>query len=331
MARPIARVAVVGAGLMGHAIALACAKERLRVRLTDVNPRVLAEAATKIERVLAGLVKNRVLSGRAAAAASRRIDFSGSLAETVADAELVQESVQEDLAVKKRLFAELDRVCAADTILATNTSSIRIGELAAATRRPERVVGAHWFSPPYLMPVMEVVLGRATSRRTARRALEYARRLAKVPVLVKDTPGFVVNRIQMAMLNEAIDLVDRGVATAADVDAAVRIALGSRLSIFGPLCCNDLFVSKRTSLNLFAYLHAATGEDKFRPSGLLRRLVKAGDDGVFSGRGFFRYPGPSAATLARRDQALALLMRQLAQFERRNPFSGCFQPRRFAR
>jgi len=329
MARPIARIAVVGAGLMGHAVAVACAKEGLRVRLHDVDRRVLAAAGRKIERVLDTLVKNRVLSGRRAAAASRRIELASGLAEAVADAELVQESVQEDVAVKKRLFAELDRVCAVDTILATNTSSIRIGELAAATRSPERVVGAHWFSPAYLLPVMEVVLGRATSKRTARRAVDYARRLGKVPVLVRDTPGFVVNRIQMAMLNEAIDLVDRGVATAADVDAAVRIALGSRLSIFGPLCCNDIFVSKRTSLDLFAYLHAATGEDKFRPSGLLRRLVKAGDDGVFSGRGFFRYPGSTGATLARRDKALVLLMRQLARFDRRNPFSGCSQSRRF--
>jgi 3-hydroxybutyryl-CoA dehydrogenase len=331
MARPISRVAVVGAGLMGHAIALTCAKAGLRVRLTDVDRRVLAEAGRKIERVLATLVKNRVLGGRAAAAASRRVEFAGSLAEAVADADLVQESVQEDVAVKKRLFAELDRACARDTILATNTSSIRIGELAAATRRPGRVVGAHWFSPAYLMPVMEVVVGRATSKRTARRAVDYARRLAKVPVLVKDTPGFVVNRIQMAMLNEAIALVDRGIATAADVDAAVRIALGSRLSIFGPLCCNDIFVTKRTSLNLFVYLHGATGEDKFRPSGLLRRLVKNDDDGAFSGSGFFRYPGSTSETLARRDKALVLLMRQLAQFERRNPFSGCFQPRRLTR
>ena len=330
MARPIGRIAVVGAGLMGHAIALACAEAGVRVRLTDIDRRVLAGAARKIDGVFATLVKNRVITGRRARAARGRLELVNGLDAAVEDAELVQESVQENAGLKKRLFAELDRVCGHDTILATNTSSIRIGEIAAATHRPDRVVGVHWISPAYLMPVIEVVAGQATSKRTMGRAVDYVRRLAKFPVLVKDTPGFVINRIQMAMLNEAVDLVDKGVASALDVDAAIRIALGSRLAIFGPLCCNDIFVTKRTSLNLLAYLYAETGQDKFKPGGLLRRLAQAGDDGVFSGRGFFRYPGSKASTLARRDKALIMLMSRLREFERRNPFSGCLRPRRLS-
>ena len=314
--QPITRVAVVGAGLMGHAIASACAIAGVRVRLTDIDRRVLAAAGKKIDRILATLVECRALARRRAAAARSRIEFAGSLEAAVAGAHLVQESIQEDAALKGRLFAELDELCPPATILATNTSSIRITEIADATTRPDRVVGVHWVSPAYVVPVVEVVTGRATSPRTVRRATEYVRRLARVPVVVKDTPGFVINRVQMAMLNEAIDLVERGVATAEDVDAAIRIGLGSRLAIFGPLLCNDIFVTKETTLRLLAYLYGKTGQEKFKPSGLLRRMVKARDNGVFSGQGFFRYRGAPESVLGRRDRALVGFMRSLRKFER---------------
>lgn len=330
MSLPIQRIAVVGAGLMGHAIALACAEAGVLVRLTDVDRRVLAGAMHKIDRILGTLVKNDVITKGRARAARARLEPVHTLGDAIDGADLVQESVQENAALKKRLFAELDRACPRGTILATNTSSISISEIAGATDRPERVVGVHWFSPAYLMPVIEVIAGRSTSKPTVRRTVDYVRRLGKVPVPVRDTPGFVINRIQMAMFNEAVDLVEKGVATAADVDAAVRIALGSRLSIFGPLLCNDIFVTKRTTLNLLAYLHGATGQDKFKPGRLLRRMVAAGNDGVFSGDGFFGYPGSQARILARRDEALIMTMKRLREFERDNHFSGCVQPRRLS-
>lgn len=301
---------------MGHGIAVACASAGIRVSLTDNAPRVLDAAAKKIDQTFALLTEARIVTRGQASAARRRIVLAPTLREAVGAADLVQESIQESVKHKRGLFAELDALCSPDTILATNTSSIRIAEIASATVRPERVIGVHWVSPAYLVPVIEVVVGSATSVQARRRVLDYIERMAKTPVVSKDTPGFVINRIQMAMLNEAIRLVESRIATAQDVDAAIRIGLGSRLAIFGPLECNDLFVTKDTTLKLLEYLYTETGEDKFRPSRLLRRMVRANENGMFSGKGFFRYPRPAKAVTARRDRALIAISKFLRTCER---------------
>jgi 3-hydroxybutyryl-CoA dehydrogenase len=319
VAQPIRQIAVIGAGLMGHAIAQACAQAGVRVCLTDVDGRVLDAALTRIDQNLSGLVRNGFFAARQASAARGRVKAVKGLSAALDGAELVQEAIPEDPALKKRLFAQLDTLCPDDgVILATNTSSIRISEIAAATRSPRRVVGIHWVSPAYLVPVIEVVRGKATSEAVLRRAAQYVRRLGKVPVVCRDIPGFVINRVQMALLNEAMELVEKGIASAEDVDNAIRLAVGSRLALFGPLKLNDLFVTKRTTLATMRYIHAKTGHPKFRPPRLLKRMVATGQDGVFSGQGFFGYGRtPRQRILRERDRALVLMTTALRQLARK--------------
>lgn len=319
MSRPIPQVAVVGAGLMGHAIAQACAQAGVRVRLTDVDRRALTAGCQKIGQNLRVMVANRLLSSRRAEAVRARITAVADVSEAVKGAGLVQETIPEELPLKKRLFAQLDRLCAdRSVILATNTSSFRIAEIASATQTPERVVGIHWMSPAYLVPVIEVVRGKATSENTVTRVTRYVRDLGMTPVVCADVPGFVVNRVQMALLNEAIELVQRRVASAEDVDNAVRMALGMRLAVFGPLKLNDLFSRKRSTLATMRYIYAKTGHPKFRPPTLLRRMVEAGEDGLLSGKGFFSYgSAPLGTLLKRRDRAVIAIVKALRQLSGR--------------
>ncbi|MDR9430655.1 MAG: 3-hydroxyacyl-CoA dehydrogenase family protein [Natronomonas sp.] len=227
-------VAVLGSGVMGHGIALAFALGGHPVGLYDVDEELLAESENRIRSVLETLVSAGEIDADAVDATADRITQTTSLPEAVAGADFVTEAVVEDLATKREVFAELDAHAEADAILATNTSGLSITEIADATDGPERVVGTHWFNPPYIVPLVEVVRGEETADDVMQTAYDLLDDMGKTPVRVeKDIAGFIGNRIQLAMAYEAFSLLDRGVASAEAIDRAVKAGFGFRLPLLG--------------------------------------------------------------------------------------------------
>jgi 3-hydroxybutyryl-CoA dehydrogenase len=273
---------------MGHGIAQACAAAGRHVFLYEPE-RARAEAG--IERIKASLdravAKNR-LSSEDRAATLKRIDVADSLGAAAAQAELVIEAVFEDERVKTDLFGELDSRAAESAIFATNTSSISITRLAGATspqRRP-LFVGMHFFSPVPVMPLIELIRGLETSDETEARARAFAGELGKQVIAARDRPGFVVNRILMPFLGEAMNAYDEGLSSAEEIDAGVRLGLRHPM---GPLELAD-FIGLDVCLHIFEVLHEGFGDPRFAPPPVLRQLVDSGHLGQKSGRGFYRYP-----------------------------------------
>jgi len=280
------RLLVVGAGLMGSGIAQVAAVGGWDVALQDTSPAALDRARTGIEDSLRRFVGKDVLSADEAAAALARILATPDL-EVAADVDFVVEAVFEDLEVKRSTFAQLDRIAADDTVLATNTSAIPITAIAAATARPEAVVGTHFFSPVPMMALCELVRGQRTSDDTLARAQAFAESTGKTCVTVnRDVAGFVTTRLISALILEAIRLVETGVASPDDIDTACRLGFGHRM---GPLATGDL-----TGLDVIKRAASAivdeTGNTAFFPPELLSRMVDAGLLGRKSGQGFFNYP-----------------------------------------
>lgn len=278
-------VVIVGAGLMGSGIAQVSAVAGHDVVLSDLTP----EAVAGGHRAAAGFLGKLAAKGRIpdelAREALARITTTTDL-EAVSAADLVVEAVSEDLDAKLKVFAELDRRAPADIVLASNTSAIPITRIAAATQRPERVIGTHFFSPVPLMPLCEIVRGEKTSAETLAAARAFAEGLGKTCIEVKrDTAGFVTTRLIASLVNEAVALVEAGVATPEDIDAACRLGLGHAM---GPLATADLTgldVMRRASL----YVYEETQDPRFLPPDLLNRMTAAGDIGRKSGRGFYTY------------------------------------------
>ena len=278
------RVAVIGAGTMGNGIAQVFAQHRAQVRLIDVSPAALEQAMTTIRGSLARLVKKGTIKEDEADQAVGRI-ATGAAMEEARSAELVVEAASENPALKFSLFEKLDGICPPDTVLATNTSSISITEIAARTRRPDRVIGMHFMNPVPVMQLVEVIRGQATSDATTALVMDTARALGKTPVEVNDYPGFVSNRVLMPMINEAVFCVMEGVATPEAIDTVMKLGMAQPL---GPLALADL-IGLDTCLSSLEVLHRGLGDDKYRPCPLLRRMVAAGQLGRKTGRGFFEY------------------------------------------
>lgn len=279
-------VMVVGAGTMGAGIAQVMAMAGLRVIVRDVEERLVQKG---LDGITANL-QNQVAKGRLTA--WEKEEIMGRITGTVSlaqgkDADLVVEAVTENFSLKLDLFRELDALCAGKTILASNTSSLSITALAAATARPGMVVGLHFFNPVPVMQLVEVIAAPSTSEETVSRVQDLARQLGKTPVLVKDSPGFLVNRMLIPLINEAAFLLMEGVSTAEDIDTAMR--LGANHPI-GPLALADM-IGLDVCLAIMETLQAELGEDKYRPCQLLRRMVRAGYLGRKTGHGFYRY-GP---------------------------------------
>lgn len=280
----IRKIGVIGAGQMGAGIAQVAAQAGYSVVLRDLEPSFIERGLGSIKRSMGKLLEKGKLDQQAHDAALARIATTTRLAD-LQDCHLVIEAIVEHEPSKLELFRELDAVVQPEAILASNTSSIPITRLASATRRPERFIGMHFMNPVPLMELVEVIRGYLTSDETTQAVLEAARKMGKTPVEVNDYPGFVSNRILLPMLNEAIQCVMEGVATPEAIDQVMKLGMNHPM---GPLTLAD-FIGLDTCLSIMEVLHRGLGDDKYRPSPLLRKMVQAGLLGRKSGRGFYRY------------------------------------------
>ena len=284
----IQNVAVLGAGLMGRGIAYASALGGFRTILQDTSEKALDQATAEISALLEKGVATGKVQGGDAAAAHKRLTVCHRFEDAAPGADLVIEAVPEDIALKVELFGALDRLAPADAILASNTSSLSITEMAAATNRSAQVVGMHFFNPVHRMRLLEVVRALETSEKTLAAATSVGERMGKECVVVRESPGFVTSRINAMIGNEAFYMLQEGVASARDIDKAMKLGLNHPM---GPFELVDL-VGLDTRLAILRFLHRTLG-DKFRPCPLLEQYVAAGRLGRKSGRGVFEYPTAS--------------------------------------
>ncbi len=282
---PGQRMAVIGAGTMGQGIAQVFAASGYGVTLIDVSEQATKRAVDQISAGLERSVERNRLGAAEAEATMSRLDIATSM-EAAADASIVIEAVFEDLDAKLGVFSSLADIIGAEALLVSNTSSLSITRLGAATAFPDRVAGMHFFNPVPVLPLVEIVRGLATSEETIQRLRDLAMTIGKTGVVVRDSPGFVVNRILIPMINEAITCLDHGVAERDDIDATMRLGANHPM---GPLQLADL-IGLDVCLDIMATLHRDLGEDRYRPSPLLRQMVAAGYLGRKSGRGFHDYP-----------------------------------------
>ncbi|MGZ7080598.1 MAG: 3-hydroxybutyryl-CoA dehydrogenase [Thermoanaerobaculia bacterium] len=277
-------IVVIGAGTMGNGIAHTAAASGLDVTLIDTGPEILERAVATINRNLQRGVDKGKMTAEAKEAIVRRIRLSTDV-QTIGDADLVIEAIIENVAAKTQLFQTLDRVTKPDCILASNTSSISITKMAAATKRPDKVIGMHFMNPVPVMALVEVIRGIATSDETYRRVEELAKKMGKTAIEVNDYPGFISNRVLMPMINEAIFTLYEGVATPEAIDGVMKLGMNHPM---GPLTLAD-FIGLDVCLAILRVLEDGFGDPKYRPCPLLVKMVDAGWLGRKSGRGFYNY------------------------------------------
>lgn len=281
----ISTITVIGAGTMGNGIAHVAAQSGFNVTLVDVSEAALNRALDTIAKNLDRQVKKEAISEDEKNATMSRIATSTSMETAAANADLVIEAASENFDVKKKIFGTLDSVCKDGAFLATNTSSISITELAAVTKRADKVIGMHFFNPVPVMKLCEIIRGLATSDETYATIKALAEQMGKTPVEVQDYPGFISNRILMPMINEAIYCVMEGIASPEDIDTVMKLGMAHPM---GPLTLAD-FIGLDVCLSIMEVLHDGLGDSKYRPCPLLRKMVAAGYLGRKSGRGFYTY------------------------------------------
>ena len=278
------KIVVIGGGTMGLDIAQVFAKKGYDVVVRDINDQIIQASEARLNKSLDKLVAKGKLDEAGKAAITGKMTFTTDL-NLAADADLVVEAAVENLDIKKSIFGELDKICKPETILASNTSSISITAIAAATQRADRFIGMHFFNPATVMKLVEVIRGANTSEETFKTVYALAQEIGKEPVEVAEAPGFVVNKILIPMINEAADLVYTGVATAEDVDKAMQLGANHPM---GPLHLGDL-VGLDVCLAIMDTIYNETHDSKYRASLHMRKLVRAGHLGRKTGKGFFDY------------------------------------------
>jgi 3-hydroxybutyryl-CoA dehydrogenase len=277
-------IAVIGAGIMGRGIAQVAALGGYRTLLEDVLPAALRKAESELRANLDKAVELKKVSSQDAEAAIGRLEYAGSVEEAAREADLVIEAVPEEMESKIEIFTLLDKICRPETILASNTSSLSITEIASVTYRAKKCVGMHFFNPVHKMKLLEVVRALETDDETIAAATEVGRRMQKEVVVIRESPGFITSRVNAMIGNEAFYMLQEGIASAADIDKALKLGLNHPM---GPFELVDL-VGLDTRLHILEYLHKALGE-KYRPAPLLVQYVKAGRLGKKSGRGVYEY------------------------------------------
>ena len=280
------RVTVIGAGQMGSGIAQIAAATGLAVTLHDIRQELVDAGLKGIGKNLAKLVEKGKLSEAAKTEVLSRIRGSVELAAAAKDADFIVEAATENFSVKKDIFITLDAACPQHTIIASNTSSLPITQIAAVTKRPDRVIGMHFFNPVPVMQLVEIILGLATSEATYETTRQFAVMVKKTPVKIEDFPGFCGNRMMVPMINEAVYTLMEGVASAEDIDHVAKLGFNHPM---GPLALADL-IGLDTCLSVMEVIYKGYGDSKYRPCPLLRKYVEAGWLGRKSGRGFFDYP-----------------------------------------
>jgi len=284
-------IAVIGAGIMGRGIAHAAALGGYRTILEDLVPAALRKAETEIRSNLDKAVELKKVTSEDANAAFRRLEYAGSVEEAAREADLVIEAVPEEMESKIEIFTLLDKICRPTTLLASNTSSLSVTEIASVTYRAKKCLGMHFFNPVHKMKLLEIVRALETDDDTLATAVDVGKRMGKEVVVIKESPGFITSRINAMIGNEAFYMLQEGIASAADIDKALKLGLNHPM---GPFELVDL-VGLDTRLHILEYLHRALG-DKYRPAPLLVQYVKAGRLGRKSGRGVYEYSDVGRST-----------------------------------
>jgi len=286
------KISIIGAGTMGNGIAQVFAMNNYHVNLIDLNSNSLTNAINRITTNLDRMIKRDIISSDQKTATLDNISITTDI-NNAKSSDLVIEAVTENIKVKMKIFTQLDKICSSGTILATNTSSISITEIAASTKREDKVIGMHFMNPVPIMKLVEVIRGRKTSDETTKTIIELSETVKKIAIEVNDYPGFIANRILLPMINEAIEALNKGVAKVKNIDSIMKIGMGHPM---GPLQLAD-FIGLDVCLSILEVMHEGFKNSKYAPSELLVNMVKSGKLGIKSGEGFYDYSESKKAEL----------------------------------
>src|SRR5262245_37146918 len=311
-------ITVVGAGFMGTVIATLYARHGYRVWITDVASQALDTFRERAKPIAASLVDDQFDSDTILG----NVETKADLDEAIKYSFFVHEAINENLEAKQQLFAKLDEACPASVVLGTNTSSYRLSEICSHVRKRERVIGVHYITPAHIVNLVELITAEFTPKALVDWGLGFLQTIKHVGVVCTEEPGFLVNRLQYALLSEAYRIVEEGIASRDDVDKAVRLSLGPRLALWGPLFTEDLVVSKKTSAPIWDYLYEKTRDEKFRRPAAITKFVETDRLGAIAGEGWYRFEADYASIVLARDAQLKSLLDWLRQNDRLEEFKA---------